>query len=124
MGVHVCEGLTDRALRAQEHDVEVWMVMQDAHELAPGVAGGSQDGDSHGGVHVCVSMHVMDTDVTGSPGGRPLPCRAMPLTVTPAPIAGLFVLELEVPGDPDRPGGSFREGFPAGAPRAGRLPGL
>jgi len=46
----------------------------------------------------------------------------MPLTVTPAPIAGLFVLELEVRADPDRPGGSFREVFHAGALRAAGLP--
>jgi dTDP-4-dehydrorhamnose 3,5-epimerase len=46
----------------------------------------------------------------------------MPPTVTPAPIAGLFVLELDVRADPERPGGSFREVFHAGALREAGLP--
>ncbi len=46
----------------------------------------------------------------------------MPLTVTPAPLAGLFVLDLDVRADPDRPGGSFREVFHAGELRAANLP--
>ena len=35
----------------------------------------------------------------------------MPLRVAPAQLAGLYVLELDVHDDTDRPGGSFREVF-------------
>ena len=51
-----------------------------------------------------------------------LPLAMMAFTVTPAPIAGLYVMDIEVRPDPDRPGGSFREVFHAGALRSAALP--
>jgi dTDP-4-dehydrorhamnose 3,5-epimerase/reductase len=41
----------------------------------------------------------------------------MPITVTPATIAGLYVIDVDVQADPDRPRGSFREVFHAEALR-------
>lgn len=35
----------------------------------------------------------------------------MPMAVTPGPLAGLFLIELDVRGDSERPGASFREVF-------------
>lgn len=56
-------------------------------------------------------------------GAEPrLPFSTMAFTVTPAPIAGLYVLDLELRPDPDRPGGSFREVFHAGVLRDAALP--
>jgi dTDP-4-dehydrorhamnose 3,5-epimerase/reductase len=46
----------------------------------------------------------------------------MPIRVTPAPLAGLYVLDLEVKDDPERPGGTFREVFHAQALRAAGVP--
>jgi dTDP-4-dehydrorhamnose 3,5-epimerase len=46
----------------------------------------------------------------------------MPPHVAPGPLAGLYVVDLDVHTDPDRPGGSFREVFHAGALREGGLP--
>jgi dTDP-4-dehydrorhamnose 3,5-epimerase len=46
----------------------------------------------------------------------------MALTVTSASLAGLFVIDVEVRPDPDRPGGSFREVFHAGALQGASLP--
>ena len=46
----------------------------------------------------------------------------MSLLVTPGPLAGLFLIELEVRADPERPGGSFREVFHDEALRAAGIP--
>jgi dTDP-4-dehydrorhamnose 3,5-epimerase len=46
----------------------------------------------------------------------------MPMSVTPAPIAGLYVIEIDVRPDEDRPGGSFREVFHAAGQRGAGLP--
>jgi dTDP-4-dehydrorhamnose 3,5-epimerase len=46
----------------------------------------------------------------------------MAFHVTPAPLAGLYVLDLDVRADPDRPGGSFREVFHDVALREAGLP--
>jgi dTDP-4-dehydrorhamnose 3,5-epimerase len=55
-------------------------------------------------------------------GGPPLGCAPMPLHVTAAPLAGLYIIDVEVHPDPDRPGGSFREVFHAEALRAEGIP--
>jgi dTDP-4-dehydrorhamnose 3,5-epimerase len=47
---------------------------------------------------------------------------AMPIRVAPASLAGLYVLELDVHQDPDRPGGSFREVFHVEALRRAGVP--
>lgn len=47
---------------------------------------------------------------------------SVPMVVTPAPLAGLFLLELEVRADPERPGGSFREVFHDEALHAAGIP--
>ena len=46
----------------------------------------------------------------------------MSLLVTPGPLAGLFLIDLEVRADAERPGGSFREVFHDEALRAGGIP--
>ena len=46
----------------------------------------------------------------------------MPMVVTPGPLAGLFLIELEVRPDADRPGGSFREVFHDEALHAAGVP--
>jgi len=46
----------------------------------------------------------------------------VPLLVTPGPLAGLFLIDLEVRADAERPGGSFREVFHDEALRAGGIP--
>jgi len=44
------------------------------------------------------------------------------LTVTPSPIDGLWIVDLEIHDDPDRPGASFREVFQAERMQALGLP--
>jgi dTDP-4-dehydrorhamnose 3,5-epimerase len=46
----------------------------------------------------------------------------MPMKVTPATLAGLYVIEIDVRSDEERPGGSFREVFHEGALREGGVP--
>lgn len=46
----------------------------------------------------------------------------MAMRIEPGPLDGLFVIDLDVRGDDDRPGGSFREVFHAVAYRAGGVP--
>jgi dTDP-4-dehydrorhamnose 3,5-epimerase len=46
----------------------------------------------------------------------------MALTVTPGPLAGLYIVEVQVHPDSDRPGASFREAFHAGELRAAGVP--
>src|SRR3954465_8035396 len=44
------------------------------------------------------------------------------MVVTPGPLAGLFVIALDVRADAERPGGSFREVFHDEALRAAGVP--
>jgi dTDP-4-dehydrorhamnose 3,5-epimerase len=44
------------------------------------------------------------------------------MRVMPAPLAGLYIVEVEVRSDPDRPGGSFREVFHAEALQTAGVP--
>src|SRR3954465_10721524 len=48
----------------------------------------------------------------------------MPMVVTPGPVAGLFLVDLEVRPDAERPGASFREVFHDETPRAAGAPPL